>query len=94
MKITRARVIFALTKFRPPARPATLITRPLPRERPAAGSRQRLTVVLGPAGAGKSVRLAGWATARPPSVKALFFHRDARLGGSPAPGDTPRHARR
>ena len=56
---------FALTKFRPPTRPATLITRPVLHERLAAGSEQRLTVVVGSAGAGKSVLLADWATVRP-----------------------------
>jgi LuxR family transcriptional regulator, maltose regulon positive regulatory protein len=56
---------FALTKFRPPALPATLITRPALHERLAAGSGQRLTVVVGSAGAGKSVLLADWAAARP-----------------------------
>ena len=59
---------FALTKFRPPALPATLITRPVLHERLAAGSGQRLTVVVGSAGAGKSVLLADWAAARPPGV--------------------------
>jgi LuxR family maltose regulon positive regulatory protein len=59
---------FALTKFRPPALPATLITRSVLHERLAAGSDQRLTVVVGSAGAGKSVLLADWAAARPPGV--------------------------
>ena len=59
---------FALTKFRPPTLPATLITRPGLHERLAAGSDQRLTTVVGSAGAGKSVLLAGWAAARPPGV--------------------------
>jgi LuxR family transcriptional regulator, maltose regulon positive regulatory protein len=56
---------FALTKFRPPPLPDTLITRSGLCERLAAGSRQRLTVVVGSAGAGKSVLLADWAAARP-----------------------------
>jgi LuxR family transcriptional regulator, maltose regulon positive regulatory protein len=59
---------FALTKFRPPTLPATLVTRPVLHERLAAGSEQRLTVVVGSAGAGKSVLLADWATARPPGM--------------------------
>jgi LuxR family transcriptional regulator, maltose regulon positive regulatory protein len=59
---------FALTKFRPPALPATLITRPVLHERLAAGAGQRLTVVVGSAGAGKSVLLADWAAARPPGT--------------------------
>ena len=59
---------FALTKFRPPTLPATLITRPGLHERLAAGSDQRLTTVVGSAGAGKSVLLADWAAARRPGV--------------------------
>ena len=61
---------FALTKFRPPALPGTLISRSVLHDRLAAGSGQRLTVVVGSAGAGKSVLLADWATARPPGVTA------------------------
>ena len=59
---------FAVTKFRPPALPATLITRSALHERLAAGAGQRLTVVVGSAGAGKSVLLADWAAARPPGM--------------------------
>jgi LuxR family maltose regulon positive regulatory protein len=59
---------FALAKFRPPALPATLITRSVLHERLAAGSGQRLTVVVGSAGAGKTVLLADWAAARPPGM--------------------------
>jgi LuxR family transcriptional regulator, maltose regulon positive regulatory protein len=59
---------FALTKFRPPALPATLITRPGLHDRLAEGADQRLTVVVGSAGAGKSVLLADWAAARPPGM--------------------------
>jgi len=59
---------FALTKFRPPPLPDTLITRSGLHERLAAGSGQRLTVVVGSAGAGKSVLLADWAAARPPGT--------------------------
>ena len=59
---------FALTKFRPPTLPATLITRPVLHGRLAAGSEQRLTVVVGSAGAGKSVLLSDWAAARPPGM--------------------------
>ena len=59
---------FALGKFRPPALPATLVSRSVLRERLAAGSGQRLTVVVGSAGAGKSVLLAEWAAARPPGM--------------------------
>src|SRR5215475_5399315 len=59
---------FALAKFRPPPLPDTLITRSGLHERLAAGSAQRLTVVVGSAGAGKSVLLADWARARPPGT--------------------------
>jgi LuxR family maltose regulon positive regulatory protein len=61
---------FALTKLRPPTLPATLITRPLLHDRLEAGSGKRLTVVVGSAGAGKSVLLADWATARPPGLRS------------------------
>ncbi len=56
---------FALTKFRPPALPSTLIMRPALHDRLTAGAGQRLTVVVGSAGAGKSVLLADWARTRP-----------------------------
>jgi LuxR family maltose regulon positive regulatory protein len=59
---------FALTKFRPPALPDTLITRPALHDRLTAGSGQRLTVVVGSAGAGKSVLLGDWAAGRPPGM--------------------------
>jgi LuxR family transcriptional regulator, maltose regulon positive regulatory protein len=59
---------FALAKFAPPALPATLVTRPVLHDRLSAGARQRLTVVVGSAGAGKSVLLSSWAAARPPVV--------------------------
>jgi len=59
---------FAMPKFRPPALPATLVTRPGLHERLAAGAGQRLTVVVGSAGAGKSVLLADWVAARPPGT--------------------------
>ena len=55
---------FALAKFRPPALPATLVTRSVLHDRLAAGSGQRLTVVVGSAGAGKTVLLADWAAAQ------------------------------
>src|SRR5215469_908377 len=57
---------FAQSKFLPPALPATLITRPVLYDRLTRGSGQRLTVLIGSAGAGKSVLLSGWAAARPP----------------------------
>jgi LuxR family maltose regulon positive regulatory protein len=59
---------FALGKFRPSALPATLVSRSVLHGRLAAGSGQRLTVVVGSAGAGKSVLLADWAGARPPGM--------------------------
>ena len=59
---------FALTKFRPPALPTTLIIRSVLHDRLTAGAAQRLTVVVGSAGAGKSVLLADWAAARPPGM--------------------------
>jgi LuxR family maltose regulon positive regulatory protein len=59
---------FALAKFRPTALPATLVIRPALHDRLAAGAGQRLTVVVGSAGAGKSVLLASWAAARAPGT--------------------------
>jgi len=59
---------FALTKFRPPTSPATLVTRSVLHDRLMAGAGQRLTVVAGSAGAGKTVLLADWAAARPPGM--------------------------
>ena len=61
---------FALTKFRPPTPPATLVIRSALHQRLTAGAEQRLTVVVGSAGAGKSVLLSSWAAARPPGVTA------------------------
>jgi LuxR family maltose regulon positive regulatory protein len=58
---------FALTKFRPPTLPSTLIRRPALHDQLTAGAVQRLTVVVGSAGAGKSVLLADWVGARPPT---------------------------
>jgi LuxR family transcriptional regulator, maltose regulon positive regulatory protein len=59
---------FAATKFRPPALPATLVTRSALHDRLKAGAEGRLTVVVGSAGAGKSVLLSSWAAARSPGV--------------------------
>ncbi len=56
---------FARAKFRPTALPATLVIRPALQDRLTAGAGQRLTVVVGSAGAGKSVLLSSWAAARP-----------------------------
>ena len=55
---------FALTKFRPTTLPATLLARPSLLRRLEAGASQRLTVVVGSAGAGKSVLLSSWADTR------------------------------
>ena len=59
---------FALTKFRPTTLPATLVTRSVLQDRLTAGGGQRLTVVVGSAGAGKSVLLSSWAATRVPGV--------------------------
>jgi LuxR family maltose regulon positive regulatory protein len=53
-------------KFRPAGLPSTLVRRSVLHRRLAAGAGKRLTVVVGSAGAGKSVLLADWAAARPP----------------------------
>ena len=55
-------------KFRPTTLPTTLVTRSVLHDRLTAGAGQRLTVVVGPAGAGKSVLLSSWAAARPPGT--------------------------
>jgi LuxR family maltose regulon positive regulatory protein len=59
---------FALAKFRPTTLPATLVTRPAQHDWLTAGAGQRLTVVVGSAGAGKSVLLSSWAAARSPGT--------------------------
>ena len=59
---------FALPKFRPTTLPATLVTRSVLHDQLTAGAGQRLTVVVGSAGAGKSVLLSSWAAARAPGV--------------------------
>jgi LuxR family maltose regulon positive regulatory protein len=56
---------FARAKFRPTTLPPTLVARSALHERLMAGAGQRLTVVVGSAGAGKSVLLSSWAAARP-----------------------------
>ncbi len=61
---TRHDARFARTKFRPTTLPATLLTRSALHARLEAGAAQRLTVVVGTAGAGKSVLLSSWAGAR------------------------------
>jgi ATP/maltotriose-dependent transcriptional regulator MalT len=59
---------FARGKFLPPGRPVMLVARPALQDRLTAGAGQRLTVVLGSAGAGKSVLLSSWAAGRSPGV--------------------------
>jgi LuxR family maltose regulon positive regulatory protein len=59
---------FAAAKFRPMTLPTTLIERPALLERLTAGADDRLTVVVGSAGAGKSVLLSDWAAAREPGL--------------------------
>ncbi len=61
---------FALAKFRPTTLPSTLVDRSVLHDRLTAGAGQRLTVVVGSAGAGKSVLLSSWAAARPPGATA------------------------
>jgi LuxR family transcriptional regulator, maltose regulon positive regulatory protein len=61
---------FAATKFRPPRLPPTLVSRPALHERLTQSVGRRLTVVVGSAGAGKTVLLADWAIARPPGATA------------------------
>ena len=59
---------FAVSKFRPTTLPSTLVTRPALHDQLTAGAAKRLTVVVGSAGAGKSVLLSSWAAARPPDA--------------------------
>ena len=59
---------FARAKFRPTTLPTTLVARSVLHERLTAGGGKRLTVVVGSAGAGKSVLLSSWTAARPPGV--------------------------
>ncbi|HEY1672271.1 MAG TPA: LuxR C-terminal-related transcriptional regulator [Streptosporangiaceae bacterium] len=59
---------FALAKFRPAMLPATLVARSMLHEQLTAGAGQRLTVVVGSAGAGKSVLLSSWTDTRPQGV--------------------------
>jgi LuxR family maltose regulon positive regulatory protein len=63
-------VRFALAKFRPTTLPSTLVTRSVLHDRLTAGAGKRLTIVVGPAGAGKSVLLSSWAAAKPAGVKS------------------------
>jgi len=56
---------FAVVKFRPGGLPSTLVPRGVLGGRLSGGAARRLTVVVGSAGAGKSVLLADWAAGRP-----------------------------
>jgi LuxR family maltose regulon positive regulatory protein len=56
---------FALTKFRVPVLPGTLVTRSALHDRLTSGTDKRLTLVVGSAGTGKSVLLSSWAATRP-----------------------------
>src|SRR5215469_1231671 len=59
---------FAQEKFRPTTLPANAVSRPVLHDRLRAGAGQRLTVVVGPAGSGKSILLSSWAATRPPGT--------------------------
>ena len=59
---------FAPAKFRSATLPSTLVTRPVLHDRLTAGAGQRLTLTVGPAGAGKSVLLSSWAVTRSSGV--------------------------
>ena len=61
---------FALAKFSPPTLPDTLVVRSVLHDRLTAGAGQRLTMVAGSAGAGKSVLMADWAAARSAGITA------------------------
>ena len=61
-------VRFALAKFRPTTLPGTMVARSALYDQLTAGAGKRLTVVVGSAGAGKSVLLSSWAAARQPAV--------------------------
>src|SRR5215510_9597532 len=56
---------FAVAKFRPPPLPSTLVARSALHDQLTTGAGQRLTLVAGSAGAGKSVLLSSWMAARP-----------------------------
>jgi LuxR family maltose regulon positive regulatory protein len=67
-------------KFRPTTLPTTLVTRSALHDRLSAGAGQRLTVVVGPAGAGKSVLLSSWAAARAPGTTSWLSCDEADSG--------------
>ncbi|MFY9929731.1 MAG: hypothetical protein WAK82_17140, partial [Streptosporangiaceae bacterium] len=59
---------FAWAKFRPPPLPTTLITRTVLLDQLTEGAGRRMTVMVGSAGAGKSVLLSSWTAARSPGL--------------------------
>jgi LuxR family transcriptional regulator, maltose regulon positive regulatory protein len=65
-------VRFPLTKFHPTQLPATMVSRSALHDRLTSGAGKRLTVVVGSAGAGKSVLLSSWTATRPPGVTSWF----------------------
>jgi LuxR family maltose regulon positive regulatory protein len=74
------RARFARMKFRPTTLPTTLVTRSVLHDRLTAGAGQRLTVVVGSAGAGKSVLLSSWTAARPPGTTSWLSCDEADSG--------------
>ena len=68
---------FAAAKFRPPSLPGTLVTRQRLLDRLTAGVGQRLTLVAGSAGSGKSVLLASWTATRPRAATSWLSCDDA-----------------
>ena len=74
------RARFARMKFRRTTLPSTLVARPVLHDRLTAGAGQRLTVVVGPAGAGKSVLLSSWAATRPPGTTSWLSCDEADSG--------------
>ena len=70
-------VRFALAKFRPTTLPTTLLARPALHGRLEVGAGKRLTVVVGSAGAGKSVLLSSWAASREAGVTSWLSCDDA-----------------
>jgi LuxR family transcriptional regulator, maltose regulon positive regulatory protein len=68
VRVASRNLRFALAKFRPAMLPAALVARSMLHEQLTAGAGQRLTVVVGSAGAGKSVLLSSWTETRAPGV--------------------------
>jgi LuxR family maltose regulon positive regulatory protein len=62
------------------ALPVTLVSRPGLHDRLSAGAGKRLTVVVGSAGAGKSVLLSDWAAGRPAGLTSWLSCDDADAG--------------